>query len=302
MGKPLFDPEGIKHPRSAEWTTLPHISQYLENWVRKPMNRATRNKLRAECPRPVIANKVCETPELDTRMVQFITKSGKDPRKGLDRALKSCQDKLLDTLGPLTKIFEISEKALQTNTPIDINFLRGWIQRAICMIGNTNSAIASERRRAILLRIDPKLADMANSEPGPSANGLLFGDSFIKEIGKFVSTFTALDKAQTSLKKVFSPKVFTRAGRGRGRSLGRTQYAQQKFQTPPQYLHRGQFPQDTGTQNPFFPSRGRAWRSRSYRRSFRSRPYTGKTSSINPFFPGKSGGADSPIFSIIGTI
>ncbi|KAM4696339.1 LOW QUALITY PROTEIN: uncharacterized protein WCC33_015103 [Rhinophrynus dorsalis] len=295
MGKPLFDPEGIKHPRSSEWAPTPHISQYLENWIRKSMNRTTRNKLRAECPRPIVANRVCETPELDTRIVQFISKSGKDPRKGLDRALKSCQDKLLDSLGP-HKIFELAETAMQSKTPINTDLLRGWIQRAICLLGNANSAIASERRRAILLRIDPKLAEMANSEPGPSANGQLFGDSFIKELGKFVSTFTALDKAQSSLKKVFNPRVFHKAGRSRGRSLGRTQFAQQRFQAPPQNTFRGQFPHDTGIQTPFFPSRGRVWRSRSGRRTFRSRPYSGKINSTNPFFTGKSGGQTLPFF------
>ncbi|KAM4748674.1 LOW QUALITY PROTEIN: uncharacterized protein WCC33_006046 [Rhinophrynus dorsalis] len=219
-GDPMFDPEGIKHPRSSDWTPRPHVAQYLETWVRKPISRSTRSKLRAECPRPIIANKVCETPELDSKMVQFIAKSGKDPRRGVDQALKSCQDKLLDSLGPLTKIFELSEEALQTKSPVDIQVLRGWIQRAICMIGNANSAIASERRRALLLRIDPKLAELANSEPGPSAKGLLFGDTFIKDLGKFVASFTALDKAQTSLRKVFRPHIFDKAGRGRGRSPG----------------------------------------------------------------------------------
>ncbi|KAM4807615.1 LOW QUALITY PROTEIN: uncharacterized protein WCC33_005133 [Rhinophrynus dorsalis] len=206
-GDPMFDPEGIKHPRSSDWTPRPNVAQYLETWVRKPISRATRSKLRAECPRPVIANRVCETPELDPKMVQFIAKSGKDPRRGVDQALKSCQDKLLDSLGPLTKIFELSEEALQSKKPIDVQVLRGWVQRAICMIGNANSAIASERRRALLLRIDPKLAEMANSEPGPSAKGQLFGDTFIKDLGKFVAFFTALDKAQISLRKVNIPQL-----------------------------------------------------------------------------------------------
>ncbi|KAM4702972.1 uncharacterized protein WCC33_011531 [Rhinophrynus dorsalis] len=259
-GKPLFDPEGIKHPRSSEWSPRPHIAQYLETWVRKPMSRATRNKLRAECPRPLIPNKVCNTPELDTRLVKFMSKTGRDPRKGLDKALKSCQDKLLDSLGPITKIFELSEDALLSDTPIDVHILRGWVQRAICLIGNANSALASERRRTLLLRLDPKLADMATSEPGPSAQGQLFGDSFIKELGQFVSSFTALDKAQSSLKKIFNPKLFNKAGRSMGRSSGRNRQSSQQMQGPSYPIYpsfRGQTPMELRQQGPFFPPRGR---------------------------------------------
>ncbi|KAM4698712.1 uncharacterized protein WCC33_014250 [Rhinophrynus dorsalis] len=273
-GDPLFDPDGIKHPRSSDWTPRPHVAKYLEAWVRKPISRATRSKLRAECPRPVIPNKVCDTPELDSKMVQFIAKSGRDPRKGVDHALKSCQDKLLDILGPLTKIFELSEEALQSKSNVDTQVLREWVQRAICLLGNANSAIASERRRALLLRIDPKLADMANSEPGPSARGQLFGDTFIKDLGKFVSSFTALDKAQSSLRKVFRPKqIFDKAGRGRGRSPGRARQRHNQFQAPNFSSYRGQPLQEQRNQNPFFPTRGRPWRARPGRGQFKSRPY-----------------------------
>ncbi|KAM4747505.1 uncharacterized protein WCC33_005072 [Rhinophrynus dorsalis] len=257
-GAPLFDPEGLKHPRSSEWKPRPHIAQFLEAWVRKSITKSIRSKLRAECPRPVVANQVCDTPEVDSKMVQFLSKSGKDPRKGLDQALKSCQDKLLDSLGPLTKIFELSEEALATKSPVDIHVLRGWVQRAICIVGNANCALASERRRALLLRIDPKLADLATTEPGPAAKGLLLGESFIKDLGKFVSSFTALDKAQTSMRKVFRSRVFDKAGRGRGRSPGRVRRRQQQFQGPsypssyPTF--RGQPPQEPRVQSPFFPS------------------------------------------------
>ncbi|KAM4690570.1 uncharacterized protein WCC33_017974 [Rhinophrynus dorsalis] len=284
-GAPLFDPEGLKHPRSSEWKPRPHIAQYLEAWVRKSITKSTRSKLRAECPRPVVANQVCDTPEVDSKMVQFLSKSGKDPRKGLDQALKSCQDKLLDSLGPLTKIFELAEEALASKSSVDIHVLCGWVQRAICMVGNANCALASERRRALLLRIDPKLADLATTEPGPSAKGLLFGESFIKDLGKFVSSFTALDKAQTSMRKVFRSGVFDKAGRGRGRSPGRVRRRQQQFQGPTYPTFRGQPPQEPRVQSPFFPSRPRSWTPRSGRGQGRGRSYPGMYTVVDPFFP-----------------
>ncbi|CAH2247773.1 Hypothetical predicted protein [Pelobates cultripes] len=63
-GKPLFNPDKIKHPRSAEWVW---IAKYLEYWLRKLLDQTARNKLRAECPRPTLAKKkkVAQTLDLD---------------------------------------------------------------------------------------------------------------------------------------------------------------------------------------------------------------------------------------------
>lgn len=55
---------------------------------------------------------------------------------------------------------------------------------------------------------------LASSQPSSITKGLLFGDSFIKEINKYVALFTSLDKAQSSLKKVFQPKFFQRETQG----------------------------------------------------------------------------------------
>ncbi|XP_063289505.1 uncharacterized protein LOC134573649 [Pelobates fuscus] len=126
--------------------------------------------------------------------------------------MRNCQDKFLDTLGPVTKLYELLESAQSTGAPVDFEVAFGWLQRLICMIGNANTAMSTERRKAILLKIEPKLANMASNEPGASANGLLFGESFVKDLGSYVKTFTALDKAQSSIKRVFSPKVFGGAG------------------------------------------------------------------------------------------
>ncbi|CAH2252658.1 Hypothetical predicted protein [Pelobates cultripes] len=82
--------------------------------------------------------------------------------------------------------------------------MRGWIQWAICLIGNANTALATERRKAILMKIEPKLLNLAISEPGTQPKGLLFGDDFVKDLGKYVSIFTALDKAQINMKRVLS--------------------------------------------------------------------------------------------------
>ncbi|XP_040298690.1 uncharacterized protein LOC121009547 [Bufo bufo] len=223
-GEPLFDPDSLHHPRSAEWLPLDHVSKYLEARVRCPLSKEARNKLRAECPRPIVPNRVCETPAVDPKITQFLTKSGWNPRKGLESALRSCQDKLLDIFGPLAKIFDLAEAAKAEDRQVEPLELREWVQRAICIAGNVNTSLAIERRKAILFKIEPKLSNLALTEAGKEAQGLLFGESFIKDLGRFVGAFTALDKAQSSMKRVFHGRVSTRAGSFRGRLSGRAHF------------------------------------------------------------------------------
>ncbi|XP_044128751.1 uncharacterized protein LOC122922247 [Bufo gargarizans] len=271
-GNPLFDPDALHHPRSAEWMPVAHVSDYLEHWVRRPLSKEARSKLRAECPMPLIPNKVCETPAVDQKMTQFLAKTGWNPRKGLDSAIKSCQDKLLDIFGPLAKIFEMAESAKVDGSPVDPEELTGWIQRAICIAGSTNSSLSIERRKDILFKIDPKLANLALTETGKEAQGQLFGDSFIKDLSRYVGAFTALDKAQSSMKRVFQGRVSTRAGSGRGRLSGRSSY-QARSSGRGSFNQRPPF-QDQRNPPSFFPARGGQWRSRSvrgnpsYRKSF----------------------------------
>ncbi|XP_044134250.1 uncharacterized protein LOC122936383 [Bufo gargarizans] len=272
MGDPLFNPDQLHHPRSSEWLPATHVTQYLEARIRTPLSKEARSKLRAECPRPLIPNKICETPTVDPKVVQFLAKTGFNPRKGLDSALKACQDKLLDMTGPLAKILDLAETARVAGTQVDPEDLSGWAQRAICLVGNVNTSIAIERRKAILMKIEPKLANLSLSESGKEAQGLLFGDPFIKELGKYVGAFTALDKAQSSMRRVFQSRFSSRAGSLRGRLSGRSNFQ-------PRGTGRGSFNYRQSLQDPkyqptFFPSRGGSFRSRGFRGAPGSRrPY-----------------------------
>lgn len=217
----LFDPKNIVHPRSTDWVPCVEVAHYVQENLRQRFERDVRATVRSECPRPALLGKVADTPELDPNMASFLKKFSKDPNKGLDRAWKGCQDKLLDSSGPFTKILDAAVHAKDTNTVLDTNEILEWAQWALCFLGNANCAISTERRRSFLMRIDPQLADMATTEASTLANSLLFGDKFVKELGKYVATFSAFDKAQTNIKKVFQTGLFTRAGRFRGRATGR---------------------------------------------------------------------------------
>ncbi|XP_063309149.1 uncharacterized protein LOC134609401, partial [Pelobates fuscus] len=186
--------------------------------------------------------------------------------------LLECQDKHLDIFGPLAKLFDLAEIARAGNRQVDPEELCGWVQRAICIASSVNASLSIERRKAILFKIEPKLANLALTEAGKDAQGLLFGDSFIKDLGRFVGAFTALDKAQSSMERVFQGRVSTRASRFRGRLSGRSNY-HACGSGRGSYTQRTPY-QETRQQSPFFPSRGMPWRSRGFRGNPGSRrPY-----------------------------
>ncbi|KAJ1163698.1 hypothetical protein NDU88_004152 [Pleurodeles waltl] len=85
-GKPLFDPSLMVNPNSKEWYPSDHVADYVSFFLRHPLDKATRNKLKSECPRPSLPDNITSTPIIDPNMLMFFTKFGKDPKKGVDRA------------------------------------------------------------------------------------------------------------------------------------------------------------------------------------------------------------------------
>ncbi|KAJ1109619.1 hypothetical protein NDU88_006979 [Pleurodeles waltl] len=220
-GQPMFDPTLLRHPNSTEWSSCEHVATYVMNKLRQPLDKLSCSKLRSECPRPALTNNITATPSIDRNILLFFTKFGKDPKKGVDRAWTNCQDRLLDLSGPLTRTLDLPEEARIEGTKVDPVILYNWARIVICLLGNDNSDIAQVRHKSLLLKIDPKLSNLAIKEAGQEANGLLFGDSFIKDLSKYVATFASTDKAQTSLQKIFNSRVFGRAGKGRSCFAGR---------------------------------------------------------------------------------
>lgn len=99
----------------------------------------------------------------------------------------------------------MAEGAKASGQPVDPLELSGWIQRGVCLAGNVNSSLTVKKRKAILFKIDPKMSNLAVTESGAEAGGLLFGKYFAKEMGQFADTFIAIEKALAPMRKVFTP-------------------------------------------------------------------------------------------------
>ncbi|XP_044136978.1 uncharacterized protein LOC122928313 [Bufo gargarizans] len=248
-GQAMFDPRNIRHPRSGEWSPPEHLSRFMHLWLRKPLEKEVRNRLRSECPRPSLPDKVAQTPEFDKVMTTFMMRSGRDPRRGLEKGLWGAQDNLLDSVGPLARIMYLADDAYAKADSFSTedfrewaHDIREWAQRCFCFIGNANVTLSSERRKAALFRINGKLADLGTKEIGPQAQGKLFGEPFLKELNKHVNVFTSLNKAQSSMRSVFRSNptrgVFGRAGRQRGRAASRFWPSGPRTQPTPFYPTR----------------------------------------------------------------
>ncbi|KAJ1215132.1 hypothetical protein NDU88_002741 [Pleurodeles waltl] len=129
-----FEPEDIVHPWPTLWLPPVEVADYAESHIRHGFEEVC-SKLHSECRRPDFPSKVTETLELDPTLATYLKTFSKDLKKGIDRAWRGCQDKLLDMTGPLTKILEMGFQAKDSGDSIDPDILVGWAQRALCFLG-----------------------------------------------------------------------------------------------------------------------------------------------------------------------
>ncbi|KAJ1136732.1 hypothetical protein NDU88_003147 [Pleurodeles waltl] len=85
-----FNPEDIVQPRSSSWTPPQEVASYIQEHIRAGFDKDVMARLRAGCPRPDLDGRVTDTPDIDPTMVTYMKKWGKDPKKGLNRAWRSC--------------------------------------------------------------------------------------------------------------------------------------------------------------------------------------------------------------------
>ncbi|KAJ1184458.1 hypothetical protein NDU88_001264 [Pleurodeles waltl] len=81
-------PRGVRVSLNSDpnWALAQEMAENLHGKLHRSFDKEVRNRLRAECPRPELPEKVAETPEIDASMLTFLKKIAKDPKKGIDRA------------------------------------------------------------------------------------------------------------------------------------------------------------------------------------------------------------------------
>ncbi|CAH2223489.1 Hypothetical predicted protein [Pelobates cultripes] len=71
QGHPLFYPDDLHNPHSAKWEPPSHIASYLALCMCTLLSKEGQNKLRAQCPCPIMPDAACKTPEVDPQISKF---------------------------------------------------------------------------------------------------------------------------------------------------------------------------------------------------------------------------------------
>ena len=109
-------------------------------------------------------------------------------------------------------------------------------QTALFLMGNAHQQMAQERRKKVILKLNPSLKFMADDTKNfTSAAPMLFGEEFAKQAATTVEQVKAMKKLNFSSEKKghfsgYHPRSY-QSGRGGGTKSGRT-----RFQP---YLNRG---------------------------------------------------------------
>ena len=104
-------------------------------------------------------------------------------------------------------------------------------QTSLYLMGNAHQQMAQERRKKLILKLNPSLKFMAEDNKSfVSSAPMLFGEEFAKQVTTAVDQVKAMKKLSFSEKKSFSgyhPRSY-QSGRGGGAKSGRARY--QPFQ------------------------------------------------------------------------
>lgn len=133
--------------------------------------------MRAKCPCPTVPKKVCDTSSVDPKIVQFLSKTGCNPYKGLQKSSSLLR----------------APKPWATHRPSAAQ----WVDPKSYLYSRECEYLFPSRGvRQYFFKVDPKLSNLSITEVGEEADDL-FGDFFVKDLGKYMGNFTALEKTQS---------------------------------------------------------------------------------------------------------
>ena len=162
-----------------------------------------------------------QCPKLDP-VIQTIVPS--DATKA-DSYLSRLQQFWLDMTAPLMAITETVEEGKLT-----AEMAVSATQMALVLMGNAHQHMAQERRKRLLMNLNPALKSMANDEKSfKNAAPILFGDEFVKLATERVDQLKAISKFLKPEQKSncffgYHPQNSSRGGRGGGNKSGRGRF------------------------------------------------------------------------------
>ena len=159
-----------------------------------------------------------------------------------DGYLSRLQQLWLDAVAPLTAVIENAEAG-----ELSVDGAVAAVQSALVLMGNAHQKMAQERRKKILLQLNPALKSLAEEQHAFSkAAPMLFGEEFAKRATDRVEAVKAIKKLNAPgeqeqhrrKERVFGyhPRIHQADGRGGGYRSGRGRFT-------PYQRHPGQYRQ-----------------------------------------------------------
>ena len=168
---------------ASRWQASEQLASFLGT-LHKPLSAFERKTICRKFPRPDVD--AIYTPTLDAYLSSLVPGV-----KAADKENKFLQDRLLDSLGPLSVMFEHIQGFLAEEKPgsnITLSYaqmseLGSTVCNAMRLVGNSSALLSKQRRTAVLNKINTKgtLVSLA-SEEFPDAGKNLFGEGFESRI------------------------------------------------------------------------------------------------------------------------
>ena len=180
-----FDPTGGKDEHS--WHLLrgqdAFTTKYFSEYVGES---AIKESILKSCPKP--STDALKPLVLDSDIVDLLPGSSQAPIKHADGSFKRIQVRLLDTMGPLGKLWsELEKAALHGNGKCDAKELLELAEKSVTLVGQTNVLINHNRRLNVLSRFmkdSKKATDILSQNQSILQRNRtsLFGNSFYKAL------------------------------------------------------------------------------------------------------------------------
>ena len=164
---------------ASRWQASEQLASFLGT-LHKPLSAFKRKTICRKFPRPDVD--AIYTPTMDAYLSSLVPGV-----KAADKENKLLQDRLLDSLGPLSVMFEHVQRFLAEEKP-GSNIILSYAQmselgsmacNAMRLVGNSSALLSKQRRITVLNKINTKgtLVSLA-SEEFPDAGKNLFGKGF----------------------------------------------------------------------------------------------------------------------------
>ena len=185
-------------------TVSENTKKFLQDTFTRCVSNPTRKKWRERHGVPKSAP--TRVPKLDKVIKDRISSKTAKTDKDLGRI----QAFILDAVGPLTAIVEGAEKEeLTSKTAAEA------ARMALQFIGNASAQLSRDRRKAAIMDMNPKIADLAERDSiYEKAAPSLFGEKFCKEAKEHEEQLRCLDKASRSGSQNFRQASRQRKGGG----------------------------------------------------------------------------------------